>query len=87
MIRSNVWALHLLRLHLRLLNRAVAGVGGPTAGADLQTSSGKEAAKVNPFKVFRQTVHPWWHIRKDIYCMIPAGSVATLSWTFNCASF
>ena len=44
--------------NLRLLERAVAGVGGSAAGADLQTSIGKEAATVNAFEVKRQTVHP-----------------------------
>ena len=51
-------ALQLLLFHLRLLNCTVAGVGGATAGADLQTSSGKEAAIVGPIKVIRQIVQP-----------------------------
>ena len=51
--------LHLLPVHLLLLHRAVAGVAGATAGADLQTSGCKEAAIVNSFEVKRQIVHPW----------------------------
>ena len=51
-------ALQLLLFHLRLLKRTVAGVGGAAPGADLQTSGCKEAAKVNPIKVFRQIVQP-----------------------------